>query len=173
MPRLPAQQQSRKPRQPKAISSERLKLLAPQPSEISRPEGSPRLKHSKENMATSCGIWRCKSSERRVEAKLTFSLPARPLYISPPELKSTQATSYHILLGQTPPSPPFILLWRASPVEEQPISAVPPSPVPKQSPRLKRWHPSPDPVESMPLGRTTSKVTLGEPPSSKWQEIPP
>ena len=25
----------------------------------------------------------------------------------------------------------------------------------------------------MPLGRTTLKVTLGEPPSSKWQEIPP
>ena len=44
---------------------------------------------------------------------------------------------------------------------------------PKQSPRPKRWHPSPDPVESMPLGRTTLKATLGEPPSSKWQEIPP
>ena len=32
--------------------------------------------------------------------------------------------------------------------------------------------PSLDPVESMPLGGTTSKATLG-PPSSKQQEIPP
>ena len=95
------------------------------------------------------------------------------LYTSPPELKSTLATSCHILLGQTLPSPPFVLSWRASPVEEQPISAIPPTPVPKQSPRPKRQHPSPDPVESTPLGGTTSKVTLGEHPSSKWREIPP
>ena len=94
------------------------------------------------------------------------------LYTSPPELKSALATSYHILLGQTPPSPPFVLLWRASPVEEQPVLAAPPTPVPKQSPRPKRWHPSPYPVESTPLGGTTLKVTPGEPPSSKQQEIP-
>ena len=96
------------------------------------------------------------------------------LYTSPPELKSSLAASYHILLGQTPLSPPFILLQRASPVEEQPTSAVPPTPAPKQSPRPKRWHPSPDPVESMPLGGTTLKVTLGGPPPSyKWWEIQP
>ena len=58
-------------------------------------------------------------------------------------------------------------------MEEQPISAIPPIPVPKQSPRPKRWHPSPDPVESMPLGRTTSKASPGECPSSKQQKIPP
>ena len=81
------------------------------------------------------------------------------LYTSPVELKSTLVASYHILLGQTPPSHPFILLQRASLVEEQPTSAAPPTPMPKQSPRPKRWHNSPNPVESMPLGRTTSKVT--------------
>ena len=95
------------------------------------------------------------------------------LYTSPPELKSALTTSYHILLGQTPPSPPFILSQRASPVVEQPVSGVPPTPVPKQSPRPKRWYPSPDPVENMPLGRTTLKATPGVPLSSKWQEIPP
>ena len=95
------------------------------------------------------------------------------LYISPPEPKSTLAASYHILLGQTPLSPPFILLQRASPVEEQPTSAVPPTPVPKQSPKPKRWHHSPDPVDSMPLGRTTLKVTPGGSSSSKQPEIPP
>ena len=88
------------------------------------------------------------------------------LYTSPPGLKSILATSYHILLGQTPPSPPLALQQRTSLVEEQPTSAAP-TPASKQSPRLKRWHPSPDPVESMPLGRTTPKATLGGPPSSK------
>ena len=82
------------------------------------------------------------------------------LYNSPPELKSTLATSYHILFGQTPLLPPLILLQRPSPVEGQPTSAAPPTPVPEQSPRPKRWHPSPDPVESMPLGGTTLKATL-------------
>ena len=43
----------------------------------------------------------------------------------------------------------------------------------KQSPRPKRWHPSPDPVESVPLGGTTQKATLGRPPSSKRWKVPP
>ena len=57
------------------------------------------------------------------------------LYASPVEIKSTLVASYHILLGQIPPSHPFILLQRASPMEEQPASAAPPAPVPKQSPK--------------------------------------
>ena len=89
------------------------------------------------------------------------------LYTSPPELKSALATSYHILLGQTPPLPPLFPPQRTSPVEEQPTSAVPPTPTPKQSPRPKRWHPLPDPVESMPLGGTTPKATPGRHPCSK------
>ena len=48
------------------------------------------------------------------------------LYNSPPELKSTLATSYQMLLWQMPPSPPLALLHRTSPVEEQPTSAAPP-----------------------------------------------
>ena len=79
MPRPPAQWQSRKPRQPKAISSKRLKLLPPQPSRISRPKVPPRLRHSKENMAISCRTWRCKSSESRAEGKPISSPPARPV----------------------------------------------------------------------------------------------
>ena len=94
------------------------------------------------------------------------------LYNSPPELKSALATSYHTLLGQTPPSPPLAQLQRTSPVEEQPTSAAPSTPVPKQSPRPKRWHPSPDPGENMTLGGTTLKATPGGPPSSKRQEVP-
>ena len=95
------------------------------------------------------------------------------LHNSPPELKSNLATSYHILLGQVPPSPPLAPLQKTSPAGEQPTSAAPPTPVPKQSPRPKRWHPSPAPVESMPMVGTTPKATLGGPPSSKRQELPP
>ena len=48
------------------------------------------------------------------------------LYNSPPELKGILATSYHILLGQTPTLPPLILPQKTSPVEEQPTTAAPP-----------------------------------------------
>ena len=81
-------------------------------------------------------------------------------------------TSYHLLLGQTPLLPPLILPQKTSPVEKQPTIAASPSPVPKQSPRPKRQHPSPDPVESTPMGGTTPKATLGGPPSAKKQEAP-
>ena len=95
------------------------------------------------------------------------------LYTSPAELKSTLVASYHPLLGKMPPSHPFVLFQRVSPVEEEHASATSPTPVPKQSPRPKRKHPFPDPLESMLLGRTTSKVTSEGPPSSKKQEILP
>ena len=40
-------------------------------------------------------------------------------------------------------------------------------------PRPRRWHPFPDPVDSMPLGGTTSKATSEGPSSSKQWEVPP
>ena len=52
------------------------------------------------------------------------------LYTSPSELKSSLATSYHILLGQTPPLPPLAPSQRTSPVEEQSTSTAPPTPAP-------------------------------------------
>ena len=110
--------------------------------------------------------------ESRSQANFLSACQAA-LYTRPLDLKSALAASYHILLGQMPPSPPFVLSQRASPVEELPTPAAPPTPVPKQSPRCKRWHPSPDPVESTPVGETPLKVTQRGPPSSKWQEIPP
>ena len=89
------------------------------------------------------------------------------VYTSPVELKGMLVASYHVLLGQAPMSQPFALLQRTSSVKEQPAPAASPPLVPKQSPRPKRWHPSPGPVQSMPLGRTTSKITSEGPPSSK------
>ena len=95
------------------------------------------------------------------------------LYTSPVELKGMLVASYHILLGQTPMSHPFALLQRTSRVEKQSAATAPPTPVPKQSPRPKRQHPSPDPVESMPLGRTMSKTTSeGSPSSKQWEILP-
>ena len=82
MPRSPVQQWSRKPRQPKPVSSKRLKLLALQPSEMSRPREPPRLSHSRGNMAMSCRTWRSKSSKRRAEVNQTSSLPTRLPYMS-------------------------------------------------------------------------------------------
>ena len=126
-----------------------------------RSGGPPRPSYSKGNMAKSFGTWRHKSSERKAEVQADFlSTCQAALYTSLVELKGMLVASYHIILGQTPPSHPFVLSQRTSPLEEQPTSAAPPTPVPKQSPRPKRWHPSPNPVESIPLGRTTSKITL-------------
>ena len=81
--------------------------------------------------------------------------------------------SYHILMGQAPTSHPFTLSQGASPVEQPSASAAPAAPVPEQSSRPKRWHPSPDPVDSMPLGGTMFKATLEGPPSSKQDKVPP
>ena len=75
--------------------------------------------------------------------------------------------SYHILVGQALTSHPFTLPQGTSPAEQQSASAAPPAPVLKQSSRLKRWHPSPGPVDSMPLGGTTSQAILEGPASSK------
>ena len=68
---------------------------------------------------------------------------------------------------------PFCSITKGLPVEEQLASAAPPTLVPKWSPWPKRRCPSPDPMESTPLGRTTSKATPGGPSISKWQETLP
>ena len=95
------------------------------------------------------------------------------LCTSPIALKNAMATSYYILLGQTPPLPHLILLQKTSPVEEQLAPATLPASLSEWSPWLKRWHPSAEPAESMPLGRTTLKATPVGPPSSKWWETLP
>ena len=86
---------------------------------------------------------------------------------SPLLLRGALATSYHLLLGQEPPSPPPIPPPRTTPAEEQPSTAAPSTPIPKQSPRPKRQHPLPEPMGNMPMGRTTPMAMLGGPPSPK------
>ena len=110
--------------------------------------------------------------EVRSQAKFLSACQAA-LCTSPIALKNAMVTLYHILLGQTSPSPPFILSQRTTLVEEQLAPATPPTSVPEWSPWPKLWHPSPEPVVSMPLGGTTSKLTPVGPPSSKWWETLP
>ena len=124
-------------------------------------------------MATSCRTWRNKLLERRAEAELTSSLPVRSSCTTahqslkvPWLLHITSYRGKH-LCHPCSPCHRGLPLWKNSPLQ------LPPTPVLKQSPRPKRWHPSPDPVESMPMGGTTLKATLGGPPRSKRQEIPP
>ena len=86
---------------------------------------------------------------------------------SPQLLRGALAASYHLLLGQAPPSPSPILPPRTPSAEEQPSTAVPPMPMPKQSPRVKRWLPSLELMGNKPMGGATPVATLGGPPSPK------
>ena len=79
-------------------------------------------------------------------------------------LKENLTTSYHVLLGRSPPSatPARTPQWRNSYL--QPTS---PRPVPKQSPWPKRQHPLPEPQGSMSIDKTSPKATQEGPSSSK------
>ena len=126
-------------------------------------------------MATSCGTWRNTPLERSAEVRPTSSLPVRspctPAQSSLKVLWLLPTISYwgkhlhHLHLPCHRGLPP----WKNSPH----LLVLPHQPMPKQSPRPKRWHPSPDPMESMPLGGTTLKANPGRPPSSKRQKVPP
>ena len=95
------------------------------------------------------------------------------LWARPVELCSALVASYHILLGQVLMSHPFSLLQGASSSEQVSTPMAPSPPAPEHSPRPMWWHPSPDLMDVSPPGRTTSKVTLEGPPSSKWWEVTP
>ena len=73
------------------------------------------------------------------------------LHASPVELRGALVASYHILMGQAPTSHPFTLSQGASPAKQPSASAAPPALAPEHSPRPKRQHPSPDPVNGTPL----------------------
>ena len=89
------------------------------------------------------------------------------LQASPVELRGTLVASYHLLMGQAPTSHSFTSSQGASPIEQPSAPVTPSSPTPEHSSRPKQQHPSLDPVDDMPLGRTTSKATLEGPTSFK------
>ena len=111
---------------------------------------------------------------KKVKVTMISSPPVRPPCATVHScLGGALATSYHLLLGQAPPSPSPHSPPRTPPSEEQPSTAVPPMPTPKQSPRLKRQLPLPEPMGNTPLGRATPAAALGRPPYPKKQENPP
>ena len=84
------------------------------------------------------------------------------------ELHGSLVASYHILMGQALMSHPFSLSQGASSSEQVSAPMDPSCPAPECSSRSKQWHPSPDPVEVLSLGRTTCPRQSPEgPPSSK------
>ena len=88
------------------------------------------------------------------------------LYHSPQPLRGALAALYHLLLGQAPPSPPHILPPR-TPSAEQPPMGAPPTPMPKQSPSMKRQLSLPELMGNMPMGGATLAATLGDLPSQR------
>ena len=158
---------------PAPTPSGKLKPLALQPSGMLRPGEPPRLTHSTGDMPKPSNTWRNKSSKRKVRVRLTFSPPVKlPSQASPVELRGTLVASYHILMGQAPMSHPFTLSQEASPIEQPSAPAAPSSLAPEHSPRPKRQHPSPGPVDDTPLGETTSKTTLEGPPAPSSKRFP-
>ena len=87
-------------------------------------------------------------------------------------LKENLATSYYSLLGQSPLLPPSVQPARAPLVEEQPPMAAPPTPMPKQSPQLKRQLPSPEPKGSTSKDGT-APTAMQEGPSSPKRQVAP
>ena len=75
--------------------------------------------------------------------------------------KENLTTSYNVLLGQSPPSPPSAPPTRAPPAGEQPSVAISPRPVPKWSPWPKRQHPLSEPWGSTSIDETSPKGHAG------------
>ena len=89
------------------------------------------------------------------------------LHHSSHSIRGVLAVSYHLLLGQTPPSPSLIQPPRTPPVEEQTSSAAPPMPMPKQSLETEKAPSFTRANGDMPLGRATPVAALGGPPLPK------
>ena len=90
---------------------------------------------------------------------------------------ATGCISYHLSIGtNTSIIPQLIQPQKAHPpMEEQTSSDAPPmAPTPKQSLRLKRHHPWPEPIGDTPLGGATPVAAMWGPPQpQEMQEIPP
>ena len=78
---------------------------------------------------------------------------------APQLLKEDLTTSYHILLGQSPPLSTSASLARILSAEEQPSETASPRPEPKWSPQPKREHPLPDPQGSTSMDGTSPKAS--------------
>ena len=156
-----------RPRQPDAVQFKQLRWSVPRPSVKLRPRKTSQAmmfqeEHSKylrsleeqafgeesrshHNILSSCQASLCHSLQLLGGSGCLVSLAIR--------------TSTSI--------PPLILPPRTPPAEEQPSTATPPMPTPKQSPRLKRWLSLPELMGNTPLCEITLAAALGGPPYPK------
>ena len=81
------------------------------------------------------------------------------LQVSPVELHGTLVASYHVLLGHALMVHPLAFHKELPPWSKLSAPMASSSLVPEHSPRPKWQHPSPNPVDVSPLGRTTYKAT--------------
>ena len=108
--------------------------------------------------------------EEESKGQLNFlSACQAALWVSPVELHGMLVASYHILLGHALTSHPFSLSQGASSSKQVSAPMAPSSLVPEHSPRPKQWHPSPDPMDVLPSGRTMSKATPEGPPAQNGE----
>ena len=90
---------------------------------------------------------------------------------APQPLKENLTTSYHVLLGWSPPSPPSAPPARAPLVGEQPSLAASPRPAPKQSSWLKWWHPLLEPQGNMSIDETSLKPCRRDHPTPRDERL--
>ena len=155
------------------ILPRKLRPFAPQPSGRQRLGESLRLVFFNNCMLNPFSTLKNKLSRRRVRVSSTSSPPAKLPFEPALPLHGMLVASYHVLLGHVWTFHPFSLFQGASPSEQVSVPRTPSPPVPEHSPRPKWWHPSPDPADVSPPGRTTSKATPEGTPSSKQQEVMP
>ena len=109
---------------------------------------------------------------RKVEVIMRSSPPVRPPCSTVHSHLGGAGCLISPFIG-TSTSIPLVLPPSTPSTEEQSSTAAPPTPTPKQSPRLKRWLPSPELMGNMPLGGATLVAMLGGPPNPKKWENPP
>ena len=165
MLRPSASQLSRRPRPPAPTPSRKPKPFALQPSGMPRPGEPPRLTHTTGRHAKTIKHLEEQVIQEEGKSQIDFlSACQAALQASPAELRGTLVASYHILMGQAPMSHPFTLSTRSLPYWATVCPSAPSSLAPEHSPRPTRWHPSPDPVDDMPLGGTHVQGNLRRAP---------
>ena len=134
------------------------------PSGRQRPEGSPRPLPFNSHTTKLFSTFEEESIEEERKSQLNFlSICQAALQASPPEFHGMLVASYHILLGHAPTSHLFSIPQGAPPFPPGLAPRTSSSPALEHSPRPKRQHHSPDPMDTLPLSRATSQATPEEP----------
>ena len=166
--RSPTSKPSKKPRPPIPAPSGRPKLLALWPLGMLRPGGPLRPNHSTGSMAKPSGTWRHMSSERKAEAKLTSSLPARLPYM--PAQGSSKVCWWLLITfcwGRHP-HPPIHLTTRDIPSGATVCPSSSSHASAQAVPQAQKVASFPRPCGQHASGQNHIQGNLRRTPSSKW-----